>query len=599
MGIFRSTNPTQFNEVDGIVIAERAPAPNIKGVASNIAVMVGQFQRGPVNTMKEVGSIGEFHEIYGKSSFSGNKQLKNKKFGRLRIIRAAAAAAVKAAKTFSSALTFTAKYAGVYGNSLQVKIENAGNDTQEVTSITCVADETDSLDGTYFLLEDEDGTVAFWIDTDDSGTVEPSHGADRSIEITTIVTDDTANTVATKVAAAINADSKFSAPAPDANIVLATNTAYQPMTAQAAGTSGFTVAESVAGVQGGIKITVRDNNTDAVIPDEVYDNVVMADITAATFADSQLVDVTVDDADVQPATVGFTALESGAEGTIDDTDYETAIAIAEASNAGNVLFLDSYNSVRNGYLKTHAAATQDKMVIVCGQESDSVATAIADVANYRDTAGRIIYAYPYVETTINGALEFTPPASWYASIISQTSPHIDPAAADNSQFLAGITDLKKNALSRADYIQLMNAGISAFEYQDGFGYKVKSGVVTQIANSSKVMVFRRRMADYLTNSAANFLINYQNKPNTEQNRREVKGAFLNFIQQQESLKILPRDAEVQTGEAKLVDTESLNTDNSIAAGFFRILWRQRIYSSMRFITVEAEIGESVVVTEQE
>jgi hypothetical protein len=55
---------------------------------------------------------------------------------------------------------------------------------------------------------------------------------------------------------------------------------------------------------------------------------------------------------------------------------------------------------------------------------------------------------------------------------------------------------------------------------------------------------------------------------------------------------------VKTGKAKLVDTESFNTDASIAAGFFKILWRQRIFSSMRYIVLQAEIGESVVVTEQ-
>jgi hypothetical protein len=241
---------------------------------------------------------------------------------------------------------------------------------------------------------------------------------------------------------------------------------------------------------------------------------------------------------------------------------------------------------------------QDKMVIICGAEGDTVANAITDVADYRDVDGRIIYAYPYIQTVIDGAVEYTPPASWYASILSQTSPHIDPAYKANAQYLVGATGLKRS-LTRADYINLMKAGISAFEMDSEIGMSVKSGIVTQIANSSKVTVLRRRMADYLTNSVGSFLKLYQNAPNTAEKRQEIKSSMMAFVQQNENNGILPKDSEVNSGVAKLIDTESLNTDVTIGLGFCKILWKQRIYSSMRFIVLIAEIGETVVVTEQE
>ena len=56
-----------------------------------------------------------------------------------------------------------------------------GNDSQTVTT---VADVSDSLDGTYLTLDGFSGTWAIWIDTDDSGTAEPAHGKDSSVEIT-------------------------------------------------------------------------------------------------------------------------------------------------------------------------------------------------------------------------------------------------------------------------------------------------------------------------------------------------------------------------------------------------------------------------------
>jgi len=602
MSIYRSTDPSVYDDVDGIVINESAPAPSISGVAANIAILVGQFQRGPT-ALTEVGSIGDFHEQYGKSSFEGNKQLKNKKFGRLRCIRVVASDGDTAEKAFASEstdrITFAAKQGvGAYGNNIQVKIENSANDVQQQYLINFVADVAGSLDGKYFLLADKDGTVAFWFDHGDSGTSEPAHGANRSVEITTVTNGDGSDVVATKCAAVIAADSQFEQVSISTNELTVKDIDGGTRTGYGAGDSSCSVTSAVDGVEGGKKYTIKDNNTYAVLPEETYD-VKIGDIDDSTFGESKLITATVNSTADEPDSCAFTSLAGGADGTVADTDYETAIAEAEIERAGNVIFLDEYTANRRTYLKTHVAGTKDKMCILAGDDdTQTKAQVISDVGTYRDSDGRIIYAFNAPETVIDGNTVYTCPASWYASVFSQTSPHIDPAYAANTEFMAGMTGLKWN-LSRADYIELKDAGVSAFEYDDDIGFKIKSGVVTQIADSSKVMVFRRRMSDYLTNSVGVYLKNYQNAPNTIENRREVKSSILAFIQGQETDGILPKDSEVTTGVSKLVDTESLNTDTTIAQGFFKILWKQRIHSSMRFIVLIAEIGESVVVTEQE
>lgn len=480
MGIFRSTNPTEFDDIDGIIINEQNPPPTISGVGANIAAIVGQFQRGP-ETLTEVGSIAELHEQFGKSSFTGNKALKNKKFGRLRVARVVAASGgAKASNTFddddapTDIITFTAKHKGAYGNNITVTIEN--------------------------------------------------------------------------------------------------------------------------GTNSGKKYTISDTNTDAVLPDEVYDDVAVASITSQTFADSKLVDVTVVATSAEPANATATNLSSGSDGTVADTDYETAIALLEAEQACNVAFLDAYNTTRNGYLKTHVDAQKDKMAIVCGAESDSVATAATAADSLR--SDRLIYGYPYVQTVIDGVAEYQAPASWIASIISQTSPHIDPAYVANRQFLSGIVGLK-TTMTRANFITLNEAGISAFEFDNTLGYGLKNGVTTQIASVEKRPILRRRMADFLQDSVAFFLKQFQNAPNTKANRDQVKAAILGFDRGLERDGLVPTDDEVNTGNAKIVDTEALNSDLSLSQGFFKILYRRRIYSSMRYIVLQAEIGTSVVVTEGE
>lgn len=479
---FRSTDPLTWDDVDGIVINESAPAPNVAGVAANVAILVGTAQRGP-SELTTITSIQEALEKFGKDSSKGlNRVLKNKAFGLLKFVRVVAAAATKAEKIFDAGTTdtikFVAKFAGTYGNLIKVTIS--------------------------------------------AGT-----------------------TLGTK------------------------------------------------------KYTIQDTNPNAVLPTEVYDNVAIASLaTNNVFAKSALVDVVVVSSASEPDnTTGSEALTGGADGVVADTDYETALTKCEAEGAGNVVFLDDYNSARNGFLKAHAALTQDRMVICNGLESDSVTTALSAVANLRDTEGRIIYAFPYAATMVDGVEQMQPAAWWIASIISQTKPSVDPANTKNSQFLGGITKLNM-ALNRNQYIQLKDAGIAALEYDSDFGHKVKSGVVTQIMDSEKVTILRRRMADFLTSSIAKFLKNYQNAVNSKVNRLAVKAAIETFDSGLVLDGILPSDSEMQAGEkAKLIDTEVLNTSASIAAGFFKILYKRRIYSSMRYIVLSAEIGQGVVVKE--
>lgn len=612
MGIYRTNNTAEFDDVDGIIINEVSPPPSVQGVSSNTAILLGRFQRGPVGELSEfVGSIGELHELYGKSSYAGNLELRNKKFGRLKLIRVGASDGVKATLTVDTKIKFDAKYPGVYGNKLSVTVEDASNDVAavaQVENLTCPADVSDSLDAQGVLLQDDAGSVAFWIDTDDSGTTIPSwaSAADRAVEVTTIVTDDDANTVATKMAVAINADSKFSAPAPGAAVVTITHTPAGTRSAGGADgdSGGFSFATQTAGVaavEGGSKYTIKDTNDDAVLATEVYDNVKIAEV-GSTFANSNLVDVTVISSASEVANQVETVLASGSDGTLADTDYQSALVAAEVEGAGNVIWVDQYNTNIRDYLETHVSNVPDKMVVLAGDDPEETdTTAKTTVADYRDTEGRIIYAWNALKTRINGVDTWTSPAGWIASIISNTSPHIDPAAASNVAYTLGATDVR-HKVSRSKYIQLKDSGIAGFEKdQDlgGSGIKLKSGIVTQIVDSSKVMIHRRRMADFLTNSIAKYLKLYQNLPNTAANRSLIEGQITQWDNGLIADGILPDDDEVTDGKARAIDTESLNTNTTIAAGQFRLLYKRRIFSSMRFIILQGEIGESVVVTEAE
>lgn len=103
-----------------------------------------------------------------------------------------------------------------------------------------------SLNEKYFILRDSAGTVAFWYNTSGIAS-EPLHGASRSVQISTVVSGDSANTIATKTAVAINNDLSFSATALT-NVVTVTDVANGARAAASAGTSGFATAQVTNGV---------------------------------------------------------------------------------------------------------------------------------------------------------------------------------------------------------------------------------------------------------------------------------------------------------------------------------------------------------------
>lgn len=131
------------------------------------------------------------------------------------------------------------------GTNLEVSTDSALG-VKQVSQIDTIADVSGSLDGKYFILYDQNGSVAFWYDVGDSGTLEPSHGADRSVEITTVAANDDADTVASKTQAVIDADSEFSATV-SSNEITVTDDKTGIREDVDDGTSGFTVVTVTPG----------------------------------------------------------------------------------------------------------------------------------------------------------------------------------------------------------------------------------------------------------------------------------------------------------------------------------------------------------------
>jgi hypothetical protein len=140
---FFTSNDQDITRLEGLYVKERLPPASVKGINLNTVGVIGDCVRGPVNTVVEIGSEARLLEVFGgRDHGSGGsvvgkvwQALVNRKFGSIRVIRVAAAAAVKASFTLETAaggggtavLRVDASSVGTWGNNVGVKVAAATN----------------------------------------------------------------------------------------------------------------------------------------------------------------------------------------------------------------------------------------------------------------------------------------------------------------------------------------------------------------------------------------------------------------------------------------------------------------------------------------
>lgn len=128
-----------------------------------------------------------------------------------------------------------------------------------VAEITQVQITSTAIDGKTFLLYDENGSVGVWFDVDNSGTPIPAAAlaADRSIEVTTVLSGDSLGTVANKLAAAIDADAAFSAGFASTTVTITDATEGLRTDASDVDTT-FSISTHTQGAQASVVITPQE-----------------------------------------------------------------------------------------------------------------------------------------------------------------------------------------------------------------------------------------------------------------------------------------------------------------------------------------------------
>lgn len=290
--------------------------------------------------------------------------------------------------------------------------------------------------------------------------------------------------------------------------------------------------------------------------------------------------------------VGGNNVAAGSDGTIADADYtgtgRCMDKIEYYPGVGVVFVAGRSNAAIKASMKTRAARSSDRLFLICpDSESVSLASAVTDVASYRDQ--RLVYCFNHAYTLDpeTAGEVVTEPHAWMASILSQTDVMIDPGDEDTKKLNAGIIRLYNQGFTREDYISFKNAGIAAMEKDDD-GFVFVSSVLTDLT-SAKEYITRRREADFILLSLAKFMKNFVKKENTHARRMVQAGTIEAWLEGYKKLGTIVEDY--------IVDPEKLNTTASRAANIEKLLVRVKLLGHMRHLVLEAEIGTTVTITE--
>lgn len=319
----------------------------------------------------------------------------------------------------------------------------------------------------------------------------------------------------------------------------------------------------------------------------------ITDFTNAVNNNSKYVTVGAITAVTRPVNIAYTNFAGGTSGSPLTADYTTALNTLNNSVFPDIVASDIGligTDPVNTALYNYAIGNNNKIAIIT--LNDNQTTALTEVIPYTEATGRIICVSGLVAKVDNyGRNVVMPTAVIMAATLSSTSPAIDPAYVSNASFFSGVISLSSTIpRQRSDYISLNAAGICAPEYDPLYAFKFKNGVTTQLVNADLRLIYTRRMTNYLERSIARYLVNFQNAPNTLDNRLAAKGAIISFIKLQQQFGLLPQGDNTYS-----VDVVTPNTPAVLAQNMFIINYKQQLISSMRFIVLSIQVGASVTI----
>ncbi|GEM_PF-1708264 len=298
----------------------------------------------------------------------------------------------------------------------------------------------------------------------------------------------------------------------------------------------------------------------------------------------------------------------GLDGTITSAEYvgtpgagNLGMALLETDKSISAVFTDdcgdTLRSAVNTGLLAHAISCGNRMAFLQGPKSQTVTAAKADKAGY--TASRWGYycgQWAYVYDDVTGAQQYSPLASFAASMACQLSPSTGIAwkSTEAGDMLANVIGIDMDwgqGVSDAE-----DAGILAAEMEDSGGYRFEADcTMATPADPTLKLGTDTRMAIYIASSFARATRSYCDGPNVPFDQIAIVGGLQAFMDD------LKKAANVDPEHIPFVldynidPLSSVNSKSSLANGFFMVPLNYQTGPQMSHIVLSIQGGVGVTI----
>jgi len=307
----------------------------------------------------------------------------------------------------------------------------------------------------------------------------------------------------------------------------------------------------------------------------------------------------------RPDNIVATALTTGSDGTIADTDFTAADRAMEKINAyagvNAAAVVGRSNSNIKAKAETLAATTNQKVWYVCPDDEDvDYSAAVTERAT--NTGDRLSYWFNhcFLRDPITQEEMVEEPYLPVLSILSQTDPDIHPGDFDNAVLTRYI---RRVAFELASDVRdaLDEGGVSfMFHDSDSTGNEVilPGNALTCDNSVNNRDLDGRYMKDFVLDAVAKRLQGDQFKGNTKKNRDErcaSVSAFLDNLARSERYIMMSEDGVPQYSYK---NNQDVNTLDENAEGLQREVLIARLIPKNKQILLQAVIGVDATITEQ-
>ncbi len=199
------------------------------------------------------------------------------------------------------------------------------------------------------------------------------------------------------------------------------------------------------------------------------------------------------------------------------------------------------------------------------------------------------------KTTDQGDLDISYD-SWLASVESNLAAERNPGESTPTtrRAQASVLGLARNVpkLNINSYTTMRQKGIAGLRIDRVVGPVIQSGITSSLISGQK-NINRRRMADEIEDSLAQRFVQLAKQPLTDSLKDTIVTEATAYL---EGLLSIDNPAAQRISGFNPVDDVSGNTPQLEAKGVFVIIVSVRTLATADFITVQAEIGEGVVIT---